>query len=38
MKKERGYVMTGIIFIIVLFFLIKAGYDILFDIFFGGKR
>ena len=28
----------GIIFIIVLFLLIKAGYDILFDIFFGGKR
>lgn len=30
--------MTGIIFIIVMFLLVKAGYDILFDIFFGGKR
>lgn len=30
--------MKALIFVAILFFLIKGGTEILFDIFFGGKK
>ena len=34
----KGEIMKSLIFIVILFFLIKGGTEILFDIFFGGKK